>query len=191
MTPDARDRLNGAPPAASGREYLRAGLPAVYRHPPDAFGMRFLNGLEEVLDPIVAMLDLLPAHFDVRVAPPEVVGLVADWLGLELDGALPREVHRLLVDEARQIIRARGTRPGVELLLRLAFADLDVEVRDSGGATWSTDPLRPQPAADPVLTVVCPPGLPAGRMAALRRVIEEVRPVEVRLELEVREEAAA
>ena len=183
-------QANGAPRAASGREYLRSGLPSVYRHPPDAFAMRFLTGLEEVLDPIVAMLDLLPAHLDPRVAPPEVVAMVADWLGLELDGALPIEVHRRLVDEAKQIIWQRGTRPGVELLLRLAFADLDLEVRETGGATWSTDPAHPQPVADPALTIVCPRGLVDGQRAAIRRVIEEVRPVGVGLELVEREEAA-
>ena len=43
------------PEVASSRAYLRNGLPAMYQD--GDFGMRFVGALEELLDPIVAVLD--------------------------------------------------------------------------------------------------------------------------------------
>src|SRR5215211_5588767 len=55
------------PKVASSRAYLRGGLPAVYQE--GDFGMRFIGALETLLDPIVAVLDALPAHFSPGHAP--------------------------------------------------------------------------------------------------------------------------
>jgi phage tail-like protein len=177
----------GPPASASARRYLRRGLPGVYQDPPDgaaedAFAMRFLLGLEEVLDPIVAMLDLLPAHLDLELAPPEIVALVARWLGVELDGGLTDDAHRRLVRHATELCRARGTRRGLELTLELAFGRVGLEVREDGGATWSGEPGS-RSAAPATLTVVCPPSLTPAARAAVRRVVEEVRPAHVTVEL--------
>jgi phage tail-like protein len=163
----------------------------VYHDPPggtpeEAFAMRFLLGLEEVLDPIVATIDLLPAHLDLKLAPPELVALVAGWLGVELDGGLPSEAHRRLVRQATQITRARGTSWGLERMLALAFGRSDIEVRDGGGATWSEEP-GPRPAGDATLTVVCPPSVPLATQAAIRRLVDEVRPAHVSVELSTAE----
>ena len=46
------------PPVASTRAYLRNGLPSLYQD--GDFGMRFVGALEELLDPIVAILDGAP-----------------------------------------------------------------------------------------------------------------------------------
>ena len=71
------------PPVASNRAYLRGGLPSIYQD--GDFGMRFVGALEEMLDPIVAILDALPAHFDPDLAPRDTLNLMAAWLGIELD----------------------------------------------------------------------------------------------------------
>ena len=71
------------PPVASSRAYLRDGLPAIYQD--GDFGMRFVGALEELLDPIVAVLDALPAHFDPDHAPRDILDLLAAWLGVDLD----------------------------------------------------------------------------------------------------------
>src|ERR1700710_366037 len=71
------------PPVASTRAYLRNGLPSLYQD--GDFGMRFVGALEELLDPIVAVLDALPAHFDPNHAPHDVLELLAAWLGVDLD----------------------------------------------------------------------------------------------------------
>ena len=70
------------PKVASSRAYLRAGLPAVYQE--GDFGMRFIGALETLLDPIVAVLDALPAHFSADHAPRDVLDLLSAWLGVDL-----------------------------------------------------------------------------------------------------------
>ena len=61
------------PSPASNRRYLRDGLPGLYRD--DDFTMRFVGALEQVLDPIVSVLDALPAHFDPELAPLDILAL--------------------------------------------------------------------------------------------------------------------
>ena len=63
------------PPVASTRAYLRNGLPSLYQD--GDFGMRFVGALEELLDPIVAVLDALPAHFDPNHAPRDILELLS------------------------------------------------------------------------------------------------------------------
>jgi phage tail-like protein len=177
--------LRGAPPSASVREYLRSGVPAVYRESngdttADPFAMRFLEALERVLDPIVTTTELLPAHLDLEIAPRSFIELVAAWLGVELDAALTPAAHVRLVRAAMDLSRVRGTRGGLERTLALAFDRRDFEVRDSGSATWQGEPPA---AAEPTLTVRCPWGLDARTRAAVRRVAEEVTPAHVRLVL--------
>jgi hypothetical protein len=74
------------PEVATAREYLRSGLPSIYRDK-DSFGMRFLYGLERVLDRQVAIVDSLGAYLSPRLAPPEMVDAIAGWLGLALEDA--------------------------------------------------------------------------------------------------------
>ena len=75
------------PPVASSRAYLRGGLPALYQD--GDFGMRFVGALESVLDPIVAIIDALPAHFNPDHAPRDLLNLLSAWLGIEVDESQP------------------------------------------------------------------------------------------------------
>ena len=43
--------------------------------------MRLVAALEAVLDPIVALLDALHAHFDPDLAPLDILELTTGWLG--------------------------------------------------------------------------------------------------------------
>ncbi len=124
------------PQPVSARAHLRENLPAVYRE--GDFGMRFVGALEHVLDPIVALLDNLPAHFHPRHAPPDVVELLGAWLGLEHDEARRGEDRRELALGAAELMRRRGTRAGLEQALALAFPGVPLRVEDGGGVTWST-----------------------------------------------------
>ena len=173
---------DSAPPTASARRYLRDGLPAVYRE--NDFAMRFLEGLEEVLDPIVAFLDALPAHLDLSLAPPEFIMLVGEWLGVDPEGRWQGllghdEVRRRrLVGRATVIARRRVTRAALQLVLDLLFPDLGLTVRDFGRSTFSGE-LRDPPAADASFEVVSAVEPARGRRAAIDRVVEQLRPVHV------------
>ena len=45
----------------------------------------FVTAFEQVLDPILALLDSIPAHFDAGLAPDNMLDLMAAWLGYDLD----------------------------------------------------------------------------------------------------------
>lgn len=171
-----------APPTASARRYLRDGVPVVYRE--NDFAMRFLQGLEEVLDPIVAFLDALPAHIDVTLAPPEFVTLIGEWLGIDpegrWEGLLGRDEfrRRALVSRATVIARRRGTGASLQLVLDLLFPDLGLRVRDFGRSTFSAEPRDP-PAADTSFEVISTVEPARRRRAAVDQVVEQLRPVHV------------
>lgn len=110
------------------------------------FAMRFLKALEEVLDPIVTMLDCLPEHLDPKLAPLNALHTMADWLGLPFEEHVPgdnrlseRERHlrlkerqQRLVENALRINRSRGTKRGLKLLLELMFGEPDWREGDPG-----------------------------------------------------------
>ncbi|CAA9470743.1 MAG: hypothetical protein AVDCRST_MAG67-6 [uncultured Solirubrobacteraceae bacterium] len=189
------------PRTASERAYLRAGLPSLYRDP-GSFAMGFVGGLEEVLDPIVAMLDNLHAHLDPGLAPPALLGAIASWLGLRFDETVGvderRELVRRAIDLAPQfaeqpgepkrrgrkggVIRQRGTKAGLELVLQLSFPDLELAVQDDGVAAASTDPREsPRPSPRTFSVTWSPKTPPSARQRqAIDRIVRDMKPAGVR-----------
>jgi phage tail-like protein len=175
-----RNAGNGAaadsPPAsASARGYLLSRLPSIYQD--DDFGLRFVGAVETVLDPIVALLDCLRAHFDPDVAPRDTLGLMAAWLGVALDETWPEERLRELVRRAAELGRLRGTRAGLELELRIAFPEVPLRVEDHGGVTYGTTPDTMPTIDKRGFVVYCDVPLSDYDAAALARAIERLTPV--------------
>jgi phage tail-like protein len=171
------------PAVASGRAYLRAGLPAMYQD--GDFGMRFVGALEAVLDPIVAVIDALPAHFNPDHAPRDVLNLLAAWLGIEVDESQPLPERRRLVRQSAELSRRRGTVRGLELALGLAFPKLPLRVEDNGGVTWGADkPARESSAS--AFVVYCDKPIPETTQAAVARCIEQYKPVQCTYRLRVK-----
>ena len=171
------------PAVASGRAYLRAGLPAMYQD--GDFGMRFVGALEAVLDPIVAVIDALPAHFNPDHAPRDVLNLLAAWLGIEVDESQPLPERRRLVRQSAELSRRRGTVRGLELALGLAFPKLPLRVEDNGGVSWGADkPARESSAS--AFVVYCDKPIPETTQAAVARCIEQYKPVQCTYRLRVK-----
>jgi phage tail-like protein len=176
------------PPSASARQYMRASLPAVFRE--NDFAMRFVGALETVLDPIVATLDALPAYVDPRLAPADMIEVLAAWLGIELDESMDEPTRRELVLNSAEATRWRGTRQGLEMALRLTFPDLPLRVEDEGGVVFTRDATaEPAPAANRFI-VYCDAAIPASRQAVIAGVIEEQKPLHVAYRLRVKAPAA-
>jgi phage tail-like protein len=161
------------------------------------FAMRLLKALEEVLDPIVTLLDCLPAHLDPKLAPAEALHLMALWLGLPFEEHLPREMQERLVENALEISRSRGTAKGLQLLLELMFRDLDVTggplfiVRDGGYCVVGSVPPadaadRPQPGT---FVVHWTQPLDEERLASIKRVVDREKPVNVRCDFQPPEQS--
>jgi phage tail-like protein len=177
---------NGNSPAvASEREYLRRSLPAVYQE--NDLSVRFVGALEPLLDPIVALLDSLPAHVDPDLAPEDVLALLARWLGLEVDEAWPIERKRELVRRGDELARRHGTRAGLELTLQIAFPDHPLRVEDTGQVTWAgkTDTKKPD-RSGAGFVVYCDAPLDEHELGAVSRLIEQVKPVNVTYKLRVK-----
>ena len=172
----------GEPPrAVSNRAYLRNGLPALYQE--GDFAMRFVGALETLLDPIVGVLDALPAHFDPDHAPQDVLGLLSHWVGVRPDESLPLAHRRELVRRAAEVGRKRGTKAGLALALELSFPGLPLRVEEPGGVSSGTGATPP---ADPRVIVYCEEPVDERIQASIARCIEENKPAHIAYKLRVR-----
>lgn len=174
---------NDTPEVVSRRAYLRSELPALYQD--GDFGMRFIGALEGVLDPIVALLDSLPAHFDPDLAPRDVLELLGTWLGVELDEGQSVGERREIVRRAAELGRRRGTVGGLELALSLNFPGVPLRVEDAGAVLWSTSEQAIDPPSQQFV-VYCDEPVPEETQAAIARCIEQFKPVHVPYRLRVR-----
>jgi phage tail-like protein len=172
------------PPVASERAYLRNGLPALYQE--HDFGMRFVGALESLLDPIVAMLDGLPAHFDPDHAPSDILRLMAAWLGVDLDESQALPHQREMVRRAAELSRRRGTVGGMRLALELAFPEVPLRIEDTGDVL--VDPPGPDASPPPPASfiVYCDKPVPEETQAAIARCIERFKPVHTSYRLRVK-----
>jgi phage tail-like protein len=148
-------------------------LPGVYAD--DDLVQRLTEGLDEVLAPVPAVLDSLPAYFDPRLAPDDFVTLLAAWVGAE--------------GEVRGAVRghaARGTAKGLAEQIRQVFG-VTPEIEESGGTVWSATALTPLPGApEPHLTVrLRVPNAEAVDAAAVSAFVARNRPVHLPFTVEV------
>jgi phage tail-like protein len=173
-----------APQPVSSRGYLRGHLPALYAD--DDFAMRLVSAFEAVLDPLVAILDNLPEHFDAVHAPRDVLELLTEWLALEHDEQRSGAERRRIVQRAPELLRLRGTRAGLELALELAFPDVPFRIEDAGGVSWSLDPDDRGKEAPASFVIYCDMPLAENRLAAVARLIEQAKPAHVGYRLRVR-----
>jgi phage tail-like protein len=171
------------PPVASTRAYLRNGLPSLYQD--GDFGMRFVGALEELLDPIVAVLDGLPAHFDPNHAPRDILELLSAWLGVDLDESQDIRHQREMVRRAAELGRRRGTVKGLELALALHFPELPLRVEDNGGVIYAGRPAAAdKPSAS--FVVYCDKAIEENVQAGIARCIEQYKPVHSTYRLRVK-----
>jgi phage tail-like protein len=171
------------PEVASSRAYLRGGLPAVYQD--GDFGMRFIGALERLLDPIVAVLDGLPSHFDPDHAPRDALSLMAAWLGVDLDESQELRYQREMVRQSAELGRRRGTVSGLELALKLSFPNVPMRIEDQGGVKWTLDQSAVE-APPPSFIVYCDKPIPEDVQAAVARCIEQHKPVQTTYRLRVK-----
>ena len=89
-----------------------------------------------MLAPVIATLDSLPAYLDPSTAPDDMLGWLAGWMGIVLDGHQSAERQRELVRAGVELLQWRGTARGVRAAVG-ALLDTEPEIVESGGAAWS------------------------------------------------------
>lgn len=171
------------PPSASARALLRRGLPAIYQNPTDGFVMRFLEALEQVLDPLVAVIDCRASYLAPDLAPDDMVEEMARWLGLE-PHELPAGTASEVLKHAPYIARWRGTRKGLEMVLDCCFPRLGLRVHDGGGVLSPSDPVRDDGGGE--LVVSCDKALGSEQWMEIERIIERQLPLFLRPHLDRR-----
>lgn len=176
--------MRGLIPGLASPYPLGEILPALFRE--DYFTQNLCGGLDEVLAPIIATLDSLPAYLDPATAPDDMLGWLAGWMGVVLDGHQTAERQRELVQVGVELLQWRGTARGVRAAVGALF-DGPQELIESGGAAISVDPGAPLPgSAQPELLVRLgvsdPDGFDVRRLEAL---VEMAKPAHIPHRVEV------
>ncbi|WBQ06502.1 phage tail protein I [Kribbella sp. CA-293567] len=150
-------------------------LPAVFQE--DDLLMRFTGAIDLLIAPAISTLDCLAAYVDPALAPPDYLGWLATWVGIELDETWPVEQQRAAITEAVALHRGRGTVGGLRRQLELATGG-EVEVLDSGGVSWSVVPVdEPAGQAPPSVQVIARSNKIG--LAALEAVVDAAKPAQV------------
>jgi phage tail-like protein len=106
----------------------------------DELLVRFASIFQEVATSIVEGADNIPNVVDPTVAPVPALSWLASWLGVTwIEPSLPADVQRRLVRECGRALAWRGTRQGLEILLR-AVTGADVVVEESGSMRHGIEP---------------------------------------------------
>jgi phage tail-like protein len=159
-------------------------LPSVYSE--DSMALRFTAALDDLLAPLLSIMDCLSAYFDPALAPADFVAWLGGWVGAEVTGEEPEDTLRRMVAGAAAAHRLRGTAHGVSEVVRLAFGVVP-EIEESGGASWSARPRGAFPG-EPVPRLVVRLRVPdpaAVDLARLERLVASVRPAHVPCLVEV------
>lgn len=133
---------------------MGALLPALYQE--DDLAQRLTSGLDDVLAPVLCLLDCIDSYVDPALAPEDFVSWMASILGVEPDESVPLERRRAMVSRAADVYAMHATRLGIRAAVR-AVTGVDPEVTDSGSVSWSFSPTDPSSdPAPPSLRVVVP-----------------------------------
>ena len=118
---------------------LASFLPAMLQA--DDFCVRFTEGLDPVLAPVLSTIDNIDSYVDPWLTPVDFLDWLAGWFGIELDATWPEERRRALVANALELGRWRGTVLGLAMLVEL-YTGGPAEIQDGGAVVASEDPTE-------------------------------------------------
>jgi len=165
-------------------------LPAVYQE--QEFLHRFLGALDEVLAPVLLVLDNLPAHLTPGTAPEDFLDWLGQWAAATEAGPRrpgeqrPEQQRREAVAGAVAQHRVRGTRRGLALAVRRATG-VEPEIAENGATGWSPAPGTALPGSPgPAVTVrLRVPRRERFDRTALEKLVAAEVPAHVRYRVEI------
>lgn len=121
---------------------------------------RFLLLFHHLMTTVLDRVDQIPSLTDPITAEPKFLPWIASWVNFDLDASLPIHQQRELVRRAIRLYRNRGTRLGVEEMVRV-LTSVPVRIIErqkpdpmrlgtaclAGGATVADRYLRKEPSA--------------------------------------------
>ena len=91
---------------------------------------QFLLMFQHLMTTVVDKIDTIPSLTDPASAPPNFLPWISSWVSFELDESLPLHQQRELVRRSIRLHRTRGTKSGVEEMIRvLTSAPVEVAER--------------------------------------------------------------
>jgi phage tail-like protein len=105
----------------------------------DPLAVALTTALDDVLSPVMSVLDCLPAYLDPQLTPPDFLTWLASWVGAQVPEDWPPARGRDAVARAVELSQARGTVAGLRAYVEVV-AGARAEVVDSGGVEWSQAP---------------------------------------------------
>ncbi|MGW2232358.1 hypothetical protein, partial [Streptomyces formicae] len=125
------------PSLVPGSRSLRALVPESYRQ--GDFADRYIAGFDDTLAPVITALDCLDAHLSARTAPDDFLTWMLRWSGTELPACVGTIGRRNALLLGRRLHGLRGTRSGLELLVRDVLGGR-VEVSETGTTHYAAGP---------------------------------------------------
>jgi len=176
---------NGRDQPPNGRGYDAAfGIPAERSRylqylPPlyhdNSFLGRFLLAFEGVLAPIEQMVDNFDVLLDPQTTPGFYLEPLAAWIGLTLDENWPAERQRLLLAEAAELYRRRGTRWALRRHLEIY----------TGVAPQITEPVKDSDPPHHFKVRLSIPGSQPVDRATVERIIQANKPAHTTYQLDL------
>ncbi len=97
---------------------------------------RFLLFFQHIMTTVTDRIDQIPSLTDPLTADPKFLPWIASWVTFELDESLPLHQQRELVRRSIRLYRTRGTKAGVEEMIRVL----------TSAPVVVTERKKPQPA---------------------------------------------
>lgn len=163
---------------------MREQVPAMLMDDPFACGL--LDGLDDVIAPVISVLDCFDAYLDPFTAPDDFVRYLGSWLLATLDDPWDEAAVRRDVADAYRRACTAGTTAGLYQRL-VPHLVRSVSIRDTGTTTASETPTDPADWADappPVVRIAVVPH--ADRpvdLAQIERIVRDALPAHVALDL--------
>lgn len=104
----------------------------------DPIAQKICASLDEVLAPIISVLDCYDSYLDVNIAPLDFVRYMSTWILVHPETGWDEHAVRRSLANAIRFYEFRGTARGVRDFLSVVF-NVDVAVEDSGSVTTSQD----------------------------------------------------
>jgi len=152
----------------------------------DGFALGLVGGLDQVLAPIISVLDNVDAYIDTDLAPEDFLTWLGAWVGVGLDENWPLSYRRAFVKRGVELYRVRGTPGGLQSLVETVTGG-DVQIAETGGVATSMVANGPLPGeAQPRMTVRVAVDDPDGvNLRALDALVAESKPAYVVHKVEV------
>ena len=119
---------------------LREQVPPMLQE--DPFVERFLDGLDEVIAPVISVLDSFDAYLDPRIAPLDMVRYMGTWVLASMDDLWTEDKLRRDVSTAAQRAKWAGTARALHDRL-VPHEVLALSIKEYGRVETSDKPTDP------------------------------------------------